>query len=368
MDCDFIDINEIISVQNYPCNECLKKLISCHICKGLFKVNFYTAVHQKLCEEIHNFEKQHDDLAECPQCNGLVRLTEYNTHIDNCAIKISVDCCICKKLIPLDLLEEHETLCQKTQNDIMLIQEKLECSICKLNIPLIDIEQHEMSCQKFIGVHNKIKQELSKESIEYPSEWDVQNMNKTDYKLVQVTGEEYWMVKELFDVTSDIKISAIWRVQNMSLWESFYREKLRIKQEKGYIEEKLLFFANKSVKLDHIQKNGFDISFSKDNQSYGRGIYFRRRADMVIPDAYKTSKNDMISYIFLATVLVGIAFESNSNSSLRKPPFYDESKFIYYDSVTNMENFSDLKDENQLFVVYNNEKAYPSYLIEINNN
>jgi hypothetical protein len=369
MDVDFEDINAIsyVVTNSFPCNRCVKGFIKCDICNGLFRINFFEAVHWKLCKEIYTYEKEKDELAECPMCNCLVKLTSFNAHIDNCDTSktVNVDCSICKKPVPMNLLEEHEVMCEKAQSDIMLIKEKLECSFCKQNIPLIDIEQHEKDCQKFIDSQNKIKQELSKETIEYPKEWDISGMNKTDYKLVQVTGEEYWMAKELFNLTSGVKISNVWRVQNLSLWESFYREKLRIKQEKGYIEEKLLFFANKNVKLEHIEKNGFDISFANDNQSYGRGIYFRRRADKVILDAFKRSSKDRFSYIFLSTVLVGIAFESNQNVSLRKPPFYDESKFIYYDSVTNMENFSDLKDADQIFVVYNNEKAYPSYLIEI---
>jgi hypothetical protein len=291
-------------------------------------------------------------------------------HVDGCSSKkaATLECSICKKTIPLNLIEEHEVHCEKAQSDMMMLKEKIECSFCKQKIPIIHIEEHEKGCEKFQEDQNKLKRELSAEGIEYPKEWVLNNnFDKQNCQLIQVQGEEYWMVRELFNLTCNKKITNIWRLQNIPLWENYYREKLRIKQEKGYIEEKLLFYANKTIKLEHIQKNGFDISFANDNQTHGRGIYFRRRADKVIHDAYKIEKKDKFSFIFLSTVLIGISYVSNGDASLRKPPFYDQSKFIYHDSVTNTENFSDLKDADQLFVIYNNEKAYPSYMIEISN-
>jgi hypothetical protein len=365
---DFIDINEITDyvVVSYPCQGCVHKFITCKICNGYFKPDFYNTTHKNICGEIYKYEQEKSEYVECGKCNCLIKLNDYSQHIDNCQKKDTVDCTYCKKAIPLNVLEEHEGLCEKSQTDLTLLKEKLECTFCKQNIPMIHIEEHEKGCKKFHENQDKIKQELSNESIQYPKEWNIQGaVDKTSYTLVPLGGEEYWMVRELYDLTCNKKVSNIWRIQNCALWENYYREKLRIKQEKGFIEEKLLFFANKTVKIEHIQKNGFDISFANDNQSYGRGIYFNRRADKVLTHAYKYDKKQKFSYIFLSTVLVGVAYLSEASQSYRKPPFYDESKFIYHDSVTNIENFSDLKEADQIFVVYNNEKAYPSYMIEI---
>ena len=67
-------------------------------------------------------------------------------------------------------------------------------------------------------------------------------------------------------------------------------------------------------------------------------------------------------YLFLATVLVGKSYyQSRPNFLMRKPPFLDEAKYIYYDSVTNSTDESYL---DRLYVIYNNEKAYPLYMIE----
>jgi len=264
------------------------------------------------------------------------------------------------------------------QTEMMLIKEKYQCDFCKEQVPIIQIESHEKSCKSFKEKQEKIDKMIKGVGIEYPFFWEKNHQrmvtvsDKAQLVPLDVGVSEWNKVEELFHMSFqgngyEYGIIDIWRIQNNNLWDKYYREKVKIKEEKNFSEENLLFYGNKTIKTEQIALNGFDISFSVDNAPYGRGIYFYRRADRVIQEAYKVNKKDANVFIFLALVNTGIPYVSpGQNYNLKKPPFYDQSKFIYYDSVTNMDNKSKIKDVDQTYVVYNNEKVYPLYMIEFN--
>jgi hypothetical protein len=296
----------------------------------------------------------------CGKCGCLLELRDYFNHTEICENQVNIECGICKKLIPLHLIEEHEKICLKTQEEMILISNKIDCNYCGEYIPLVNIEEHEKTCKEFNDNQLKLKEDMNKGNIEYPCDWD--HSNKELLVEVIANSFEYDDISDLFGLTAkNARITKIWRIQNKQLWENYYMEKLRINQEKCFIEESILFYGNKNISDDQIYKLGFDISFAIDNQDYGRGIYFNKRADKAI---LNITKKKGIMNIFLCNVLTGSTFISEVRTAYRKPPFYDEPNFIYHDSVTNVENFSNLKEVDQIFVIYNNEKAYPSYLIE----
>jgi hypothetical protein len=407
--------NGIKSNRKCPCFNCSQNFIKCSLCAGLFLPKIFKEKHQELCQTLHRKYEEKFDVFQCPECSCIVKFSDYTNHIKTCASSNfnnqQAECQFCKKHFKLTTIDEHEKQCEKIQTSNMLLNEKLKCSVCDQPFPLVQIEEHEKICQKLKDEEEKVKKELAKSAIEYPETWEWKESNlKNTWKVGKEVflipllskSQEYSDIECLIDLTMKnfkLNVVNIWRIQNKPLYEKIFREKQKVKQEKDFLEVKSLFYAHPDVKTDHIYKNGFDISFAADNKPFGRGLHFERRCDKVINDGYKEQKNSHTCFIFLAEVLIGIpyvvdqknnykrnyndfddedeenlnfnnGYNNNNNlgsaSTFRKPPFYDEKKLIYFDSVTNVDNFSDLKDCDQTFAIYNNEKAYPLYMIEMN--
>jgi hypothetical protein len=254
-----------------------------------------------------------------------------------------------------------------------MLDEMAECNICNELFSLIQIESHESTCKKLKESAEILDKLISHSDILLPKYWETINPeakqinSKVFLMPVLKEKEEFLYVKEIF--SSNIKkklvnITSIWRIQNLNLWEKYYREKIKIKEEKGEIEEKLLFFFNEEVKNELIFIKGFDISFSNSKALYGRGIHFNVEPDSLIEMA-ESMKHINSKSIIIATVLTGKSFyKPLPDHNIRKPPFYDQKKYIFYDSITNMEKGKVLPNTNHMHIVYNNEKAYPLYLIE----
>lgn len=370
-----------------PCEICMKNYIQCEMCEGFFKLEDYFSNHKALCFKMHAIYEEKMELTECNECGTKVKFSLYDQHKEKCSYtsikNVKIPCSICSVEFSVDLLNEHELNCEKTQSEILLINEKVNCSVCNEAFSMIQIEGHEKNCLKIKNNDEEMERKLQEGGIKLPRLWiNVNNYDgaepihqlKDKIYLVPVDQrtEEFSEIDMLFQSTfiGDFshKIVNIFRIQNEPLYEKHYRELLRMQEEKRFpVVEKLLFYANNSITPDNICINGIDISFALDNAKYGRCLEFYRRADKVMNLAYKKNKKDPTCFIFLTNVLVGVPYTAGLiNQNWRKPPFYDESKYIYYDSVTNMDNLVDKKDEDQVYAVYNNEKAYPSYVLEIN--
>jgi len=200
--------------------------------------------------------------------------------------------------------------------------------------------------------------------IEYPKEWDpLKTDNTVELFILPLNCGEFQFAESLFRRSvTNVKFTKMWRIQNKNLWGKYYREKIKIIKEKGSCEEQFLFHGTRSNSPRILYTTGFDVSFSSDGGMYGRGIYFARQS--VYSFSGYAFNYDKKNYMFLALVLTGKTKVMNSDSSLRKPPFLDRSKYIYYDSVTDVSNPTNSYDISQMFIVYNNEKAYPYYLME----
>lgn len=386
--------NNLENIENYlsnltnikPCDKCNPKLIQCEICKGHFNIKFFYENHQQMCEKIYKIYEESINLIICPDCNLQIKTDEYKNHVEKCSsnnpVNQSISCRYCSNLIALHLIEEHEIICEKLQTDMLLMNEKVECSLCKEQVPYFELEVHETHCRKMKKNHDEIESQLLSYR-NYPTNWDNSHPQAEkitcDLDLIPLNcdSDEFKEIESMFYITlrnSGNKIVSIKRIQNIILWEKYQLEKSLIEKEKNFVEEKLLFFAHQNIQAEQIYKNGFDISFAQDNSPWGRGIYFYLRADKTINQSQSLEKNQNSKVVFVANVLTGVAhITPKQNTQLRKPPFYDASKYIYYDSITNTENFTGSLDADQIFIVYNNEKAYPKYMIEftyqpINNN
>lgn len=93
---------------------------------------------------------------------------------------------------------------------------------------------------------------------------------------------------------------------------------------------------------------------------YGRGTYFHDLASYSY--GFGHNKGGKVQ-LFCAKVLVGKCYATAPNGQLTAPPFIPGSKSIRYDSI---------RSNNQIgsneYVIFNNAKAYPYYLITLVNN
>lgn len=212
-------------------------------------------------------------------------------------------------------------------------------------------------------VRNKYNKEQKTINIEinYPEEWNTENesSNVINENLTLVTidkdGDQYKKVSNKIYkcLKENVKITKIQRVENHYLWQKYFLAKRKLKQEKNETTEKNLFHGTNSNSAQLICQNGFDISFSNYGL-YGRGVYFTECPSTAA--RYATSQKKVL-YIIMTKVLTGFSFNAKKNMSwIKKPPKWGNQKHVYHDSIV---------DNNNIYVIYENEKAYPLYLIEL---
>jgi len=163
------------------------------------------------------------------------------------------------------------------------------------------------------------------------------------------------------------RIVQINRIQNTWLWENYVMHKKRLDlKNDGIINEKELFHGTRGndPKFIYEGENGFDMRFSASGM-WGQANYFAVNASYSHGYAHPTS--DGYREMFLVKVLTGDSYNCSSNSALRMPPVKQTiasgtSKVqlaqMRYDTVTGTTGGS------QVFMTYDNDKAYPAYLIK----
>jgi len=198
--------------------------------------------------------------------------------------------------------------------------------------------------------------------VTYPPEWIPQTRSVELVDVKQGTPE--WnKVAEHFGKTVPLhKLRQVQRVQNKLLWKKFANERETIGMKGGATNERLLFHGTKLTKPEAIYhgEEGFDMRVS-NNGMWGAGIYFA--AASLYSVAYAHSAARGLSQFFLASVITGDTYRSQPDNRLRMPPTKPSTKSKSglknerYDSVCGSSGGSDI------FIVYDNRKAYPSYLI-----
>ncbi len=89
---------------------------------------------------------------------------------------------------------------------------------------------------------------------------------------------------------------------------------------------------------------------------WGRGTYFAVNASYSY--SYIHQKNNK-KFFILAIVLVGDYFTSPPRNDFTAPPYKPPPSTYRYDSIKGNTQNSDI------FIIYDNGKAYPSYIIEL---
>ena len=199
----------------------------------------------------------------------------------------------------------------------------------------------------------------------FPPEWQPQAKTTELFKLSLGTSEWNHVAQKFQQTMSHANIASIQRIQNTWLWDRYvkHRDRLKLKNN-GVVNEMELFHGTRTndPKLIYESEDGFDMRYSAQGM-WGMANYFAVNASYSDSYAHQiTGRKEM----FLVKVLTGDSYNCPPDSTLRLPPTKHHSagsssqlqlSQMKYDTVTGTTHGS------QVFMAYDNEKAYPAYLI-----
>ena len=207
-------------------------------------------------------------------------------------------------------------------------------------------------------------------SFDVPREWEG-DLETFSLKEVPSDSADFSKVLLLMQKTMPtVRISKLERIQNKWLWNRYSQHCDEIKEKNGgVLMEKELFHGTgvNDPQLIYKGEEGFDMRFCNTGM-WGRGIYFTASAKYSDRYAF-TSRGGGIAgsrQMFLARVNIGETHECRPDRNLTMPPMKPSQastsssvqfSLVRYDSVTGITSGS------QVYIVYDNRKAYPLYLI-----
>ena len=207
-------------------------------------------------------------------------------------------------------------------------------------------------------------------SFDVPREWEG-DLETFSLKDVPPDSAEFNKVLLVMQKTMpSVRITKLGRIQNKWLWNRYSQHCDEIKEKNGgVLMEKELFHGTgvNDPQLIYKGEEGFDMRFCNTGM-WGRGIYFTSSAQYSDRYAY-TSRDSGIAgsrQMFLARVNIGETHECPPDRNLTMPPIKPSQastsssvqfSLVRYDSVTGVTK------DTQVYIVYDNRKAYPLYLI-----
>ena len=219
--------------------------------------------------------------------------------------------------------------------------------------------------EEIINFHVAATESLA---VEAPPEWQPQSQNLELYP-IHLGSPEWHKVESNFKITlPTVTVREIKRIQNKWLWERYAQHKQRLAyKNNGNVNERELFHGTRgnNPKLIYEGEDGFDSRYSSQGM-WGLANYFAVNANY--SHSYAYTRSDGTKEMFMVKVLTGDSFECASDQTLRLPPEKTSThgsgalKFakVRYDTVTGTTRGS------QVFMTYDNDKAYPAYLIHYN--
>lgn len=147
------------------------------------------------------------------------------------------------------------------------------------------------------------------------------------------------------------------RIQNKKLWQLYQIEVDNITRKNNLDALQMeLFHGTSKTSPDLIYKGeeGFQKEYCNDGM-WGIANYFAVKSSY--SNGYSFKKETGERQMFMATVNVGNTIQLNTDRTLKMPPLLPNSQANRYDSVKGFTGNSDV------YMVYTNKKAYPSYLI-----
>ncbi len=154
-------------------------------------------------------------------------------------------------------------------------------------------------------------------------------------------------------------IQSISKVHNEWLMERYKLAKRRLlcKYNNKKIKEYILFQGTSEVPPRKIINTEFGFDFRHCSAGlWGIGAYFAVNANFSNSYSYKPM-GEGYREILAAWVLTGESYRCEQDKTLRRPPAKSPDSDESYDTVCGHVGGSDV------YVVYDHEKAYPSYII-----
>jgi hypothetical protein len=217
--------------------------------------------------------------------------------------------------------------------------------------------------EKIPAAENKILKSEGRRSTNYPDEWTPgQTTNCALYALDPNSDEFIKIVNRMKKTLPSCQVHRIERIQNKWLWKRYVDQRKIIElKNNGEANEKYLFHGTRNNPPENIYKDevGFDMRYSAQGL-WGRGCYFALNASYS-GCGYEYTLNSGQKQIFFARVAVGDAVKLPSNSSLTMPTVKYSNNIalnIRYDTVNSQDG--------NIFIIYENSRAYPAYLITFN--
>jgi len=220
---------------------------------------------------------------------------------------------------------------------------------------LIDFDKM-LQINRNTGYKRPIQWVLSRLEGMYPQEWQPQNKTTELFSVRRGTPEWQHVERKFAATMGSGRIIELTRIQNKCIWEKYVHEKKRLDQKNNRaINEKELFHGTSSNSPQNIYKDedGFDVGFSRKGM-WGVANYFAVKASY--SDRYAFQSRDG-KQMFLVKVLAGESYNCQPDSSLHMPPNKHPATQTKYDTATENTNGS------QVFMTYDNNIAYPTYLI-----
>ena len=198
---------------------------------------------------------------------------------------------------------------------------------------------------------------------EFPYFWDQHTKEDGAVKcvLLSPSSNEYNSIAVLFKQTLPrCHIERIERIQNKLLWQKYMDCARRmIQYNNGCLGKATLFHGTSfnDPKLIYEGDSSFDMRYSQ-NGLWGQGNYFAANASYSDVYSHQVPCFDL-HQMLVAYVLTGFTYHS-SPQKFCQPPFrpakYEGIKYRY-DSVSGVAAGS------KVIITYENDRAYPAYLI-----
>ncbi|KAL4499717.1 hypothetical protein ABPG72_017257 [Tetrahymena utriculariae] len=258
--------------------------------------------------------------------------------------------------IPLNNGSLSEELVQYLQE--IAVKQTMSIQISEKSVEII---AYKKTINKFLPIiSNQIRgsQTMLRIQCQVPPNWSDQRENLKLVDLNLSSPEAMDCITAMKKTLPNSKVIRIQRVQNIKLWRNYMYEKQKLIQ-KGNAKELLLFHGTRCNKPEMIYngtEEGFDFRLSAHGM-YGRGTYFHEMASYSDAYAYHDGSKKVF---FLAQVLVGNYYVGGSNSYV-SPPIISGTNGVRYDSIR-----SNYSEGQNMFIIYHNSKAYPTYLIDYN--
>lgn len=172
------------------------------------------------------------------------------------------------------------------------------------------------------------------------------------------SSHEKWKLADenLRKTVPNAKIQKIEMIQNRRLWKNFFNEKEALNEKWNEWPKSLyLWHGTRANNPKNIygSEEGFDMRFSSGGM-WGPGVYFAVNASYS-NGGYAFNPSPGVKQMFFAEVIIGKEVVLNPDNSLKMPPLFDGDK--RYDSIQGLTGGSNV------YMIYTNKKAYPTFLV-----